>query len=451
MSSRWKVGRAAVSANSPSAFLERCIDASLENLRARPGDIWSNLLSIQGDPSITEIFDRARTEASSPFALPHDIVFPPSLYPLHVHLQPGYASLVIEDGEMLGRLRQTLSGEWEDLPVSDPSHQFARELRDAGMLTPAPAAPLLDQPGVYRLQHASLFFRSKSGTGILTDPVSEYSTLDWLRPQDVPGVHAVVISHSHEDHFSLWTLMQFPKHTTIIVPKVPRHSMLCPDMATLLRDAGFARVVEAPWNSTIRIEDVALHIYPFYGEQPWLTFDAPAADLRSHGNTFVIEMDGYRTWLLIDSGREYGHSMEDLCKAVLAELGSIDLVLSNLRSFVWHPKQIDGSGRYLFCYTTDTLNDPASWPTGQLMTFGTRGMSRFLQKLQPKNFLPYAHWWHPPQRTPHVVDGHHSETDLLADIRNASDSSLTTELLGWQVGSRLAWHDGCATILSEFF
>jgi L-ascorbate metabolism protein UlaG (beta-lactamase superfamily) len=252
----------------------------------------------------------------------------------------------------------------------------------------------LDEPGIYRLQHASLLFRSQS-TRIIVAPVFCPFENYWLDALDVPVVDAILISHSHGDHFCPLTLMHYPNDVTIIVPRVEMPSMLCPDMASLLRDAGFTNVIDAPWYSKQTVGDIQIGIYPFYGEQPWLTFCSPLAGFRNAGNTYVVDVDGLKTWFLIDSGTEHGSSMKEVCARVRAEEGEIDVVMSNLREFPWHPAQIDGSGRYLFCFPMERLENPEQWPHGRLMTFGPLGMREFLTELGAKHFFPYAHWWHP--------------------------------------------------------
>jgi len=133
---------------------------------------------------------------------------------------------------------------------------------------------------------------------------------------------------------------------------------------------------------------------------------------------------------------------------VLHDVGRIDIVMSNLRTFTWHPRQIDGSGRYLFCFPESALSRPETWPTGT-MTLGPRGVHELLSILEPRWFLPYAHWWHPRERSPHVVDPRHSEADLLAAVRD-SGGPLVTELRPWQVGDRIVWRDRALSIGRAF-
>ncbi len=118
----------------------------------------------------------------------------------------------------------------------------------------------------------------------------------------VDDVDAILISHFHEDHFFLSTLLMFPLDTPIIVPKVPRSTIICADMMELLRNCGFRNVSAVDWYSEpLRFGDIEIQVLPFYGEQP-LRFDASAhPDLRNWGNTYVIRAPDFSSWFLIDS------------------------------------------------------------------------------------------------------------------------------------------------------
>lgn len=429
--------------------LRHDLETLVTALRSRPGAASAQLIAAPVADELRRMFARARTDEANPFVLPTDVVFPGARYPIQAIFTAGeQAALAIEDARALQVVRQVVSGEWRDLPGACEARALAAELHELGVL--AEPTPELDceRPGIYRLQHASVLYRSASGTGILVDPVAGLAEPGWISPLAVAGVDAVLVSHSHADHFEPLTLMQLPRATTIVVPQVPRCSMLCPDMAGILRDAGFENVIAAPWFSRVRIKDIDVRVYPFYGEQPWLSFAAPVADLRNHGNTYVVEMDGCSSWLLVDSGQEYGHAMVELCERVLRDVGRIDVVMSNLRTFSWHPRQIDGSGRYLFCFPEHVLSRPDTWPTGT-MTLGARGVRDLLSILEPRWFLPYAHWWQPRERSSHAVDPSHSEADLLGAVGEGG-GPLVTELHSWQVGDRLAWHDRTLSVGPAF-
>ena len=155
------------------------------------------------------------------------------------------------------------------------------------------------RPAIHRLQHASVLYRAGQ-SGVLVDPHlhSSYRSAsirsDIYRDQLTNKVDAILISHCHEDHFSLATLLTFPLETPIVVPKVPRSSIICPNLERMLRSSGFRNVIVADWHSSPLIfGDIRVHALPFYGEQP-LRFELPShADLRNWGNTYLVETDSY--------------------------------------------------------------------------------------------------------------------------------------------------------------
>jgi L-ascorbate metabolism protein UlaG (beta-lactamase superfamily) len=379
----------------------------------------------------------------SEFVLPTYVLFPDTEYPMVTEfLRDGKRfAIQIDEPEQLSALANAFSS---------PS-KLREKLREAGLLeAPSPQDPLsirLRRPGVHRLQHASLLFNTES-TSVITDPNLSYANpQQWLGLRHYPEVDAILISHSHEDHFCLASLLQFPRSTKIVVPVVERPSMLCLPMAKLLRDAGFTDVVEAPWHSELSVGDLHIAVYPFYGEQPWLSRPAPVPELRNHGNTYVITAGGIRSWVLIDSGREYGHAMVDECEAVRKRHGHIDVLLSNMRTFGWNPGQIDGSGRYLFCFPKEVLASPDTWPRGQCMTLGPHGIREIIDRLKPTCFLPYAHWWHPPEKRSHLIDNSYTESELLERVQSApSTEVLRTQLLQWNVADLLQLRDGVLRI-----
>lgn len=410
-----------------------CIGAVVERLRDAPGDPWAAIEGIALDPVSRANFERARSEGSR-FAVPEDVVFPPSPFPLRLRMASGdppeVTTITVEDADTLAGLRAAFAGELDD-PGARELHD---ELLEAGLLQPDASPPLdVERPGIHRLQHASLLFRSASTT-VITDPVF---VDHWVWAGRLPKIDAVLISHGHGDHFSLPSLMQLPRDTLIVLPHVERPSMLADDMAALLRMAGFTRVVTPAWGTRLEIGDIAVEILPFFGEQPWVGFAAPCPGLRNAGNTWLVECEGRRTWLLVDAGDEHGASMIDVARELRDRFGSIDLVASTMRVFGWHPGQIDGSGRYLLCYPLAELADPRRWPDEISITLGPAGLRRLLQACGARHCVPYAHWWQPPGGDARVIDGKITEQALLAQIDAAAVPD--TRLSNWRIGDRLSF------------
>lgn len=426
--------------------------ASRLRAQARP-DVRETLRELDVDEETRAWFAQAERE-NSRFVLPEGVMLSAPFLPARVILDHEVGIDIEEQGE-LAMLQEILSGAWQEYSPGHPSYDFAQELISIEYLIPAEPAslPNFDRPGIHRLQHASLLFRSESAA-VVTDPVYFIgSPCSWNRPGSLPPIDAVLISHSHGDHFSLMSLMQFPRETMIVVPAVKTPSILCEDMAAQLRSAGFTNVVEAPWGSVITVKDITIHVYPFYGEQPWVSFAEPVPGFRNSGNTFVLDLLGKKTWLLIDSGPEFDRSMTALCARILEEHGHIDFVMSNLREFHWFPGQIDGSGAFLFCFPIERLERPDQWPYNQLITYGPGGIRELLSTLRPSYFFPYAHWFHALERASHYFeDTGRTEQGLVDAICNphgrAMTGTLDTEIRGWQVGDHLAWSRGGLSVSS---
>jgi L-ascorbate metabolism protein UlaG (beta-lactamase superfamily) len=291
-------------------------------------------------------------------------------------------------------------------------------------------------PGVTRLQHAGLFYRG-CDTGILVDPhfhsSYEPKTLseNFLRSQFEGLVDAILISHGHGDHFHLPTLMTFPANTIIVVPKVPRATMLCPDLAATLRAAGFTRVVTLGWfDPPLSIGDLEVHALPFYGEQP-LRSEAPRhPDLRNHGNTYVVRHNSYTSWFLIDSGNDWMGTMAQVAHEVKARFGSVDLLLSNLQEFpVYGPMYITGGGHYWLALTPDQLRRFTSMAK-DMITLGPNGVAEICHIVQARQFLPYAHWWGEIGATPDP-----DEPLMMEQLRSSLAAlGAKTKILPWHIG-----------------
>lgn len=395
---------------------------------------WWRGLDIPAE--LSNAFERAYGDDSWGFALPPEIIFPESLWPLRIAISAGPSRWghSLKGAEDLAVLREAISGDWRDMDASASARRLAYRMLESGILRatePRPIAP--KTPGVYRLQHAGALIVGTQAT-VLVDPVGEMGSL-WPDMGDLADVDAVLISHSHGDHYSLSTLMQFRRDTPIIVPRVVRGSLLARPMGDYLRAAGFTRVLEPLWGERVTIGDVVVHVTPFLGEQPWISMESPEPDLRNVGNTYLVDCCGQKLWFLVDAGQEASGSMVEVARDLRDELGGIDVVFSNLRDFFWHPRQIDGSGRYLFCFPKAFLANPRAWPFQSLLTLGPAGVADVIRASGARMFLPYAHWFQPPGQTV-MMDGEMEEAKLVEDVaaRVSAKGGDHFVALNWSIG-----------------
>ncbi|MBE7385619.1 MAG: MBL fold metallo-hydrolase [Leptolyngbya sp. SIO1E4] len=307
---------------------------------------------------------------------------------------------------------------------------------------PPQRVTLPQEPGVFRLQHAALLFRSHT-TGLLVDPHlhSNYGIpglqQDITRAMLEGYVDGILISHNHYDHWHLPTLMQFAPDIPIIVPKVPRASITCDDMAARLRELGFEQVIAVDWDSEpITIGDMKVHVLPFYGEQPLVPlYDTPKhPDLRNWGNTYLVETEDYTAWFLIDAGTDPMGAMTEVAERVQQTFGSLDMVLSNFQPLSFNSIGADLSGWGLDILGT-MLSNPQIFATigkedgSYLSTLGPTGVAEICQLVNAKACLPYAHSW--------AELGHYTEHDtglLKATQAELTQRGCKTQLIPWRIG-----------------
>jgi L-ascorbate metabolism protein UlaG (beta-lactamase superfamily) len=325
--------------------------------------------------------------------------------------------------------------------VSDEVAQLFDELVELGMVTTTTEAAQSwiagpGVPGVTRLQHASILYRGRSAC-VVVDPhvQSAYEpdevTDSVLHRELVDRVDAIVISHSHGDHFHLPTLMTFAASTPIIVPKVDRPTMLCPSFAEVLRMLGFTRVIQLGWNDPpFVVGDLEIHALPFFGEQPLVREPPRHPDLRNHGNTYVVRCSDYTSWFLIDSGNDVTGRMEDVAHDVVRRFGPIDILLSNLRQFnMVHPRYIMGNYAYWMALTPDQMTRFAAM-SGECLTLGPSGVADVCAIAKAGHYLPYAHWFGNLGAPP--AD---QEAVLLQTLEDAlRRTRAETRIVPWQIG-----------------
>jgi len=306
-------------------------------------------------------------------------------------------------------------------------------------------------PGVFRLQHASLLYTSKT-TGILVDPhlhstyeMSRTDLQDNIGRAELEGkVNAILISHSHFDHWNLSTLMMFPPETPIVVPKVPRTSILCNNMQEVLYQAGFENVIAVDWYSEpLTIGDIEIHVLPFYGEQPLVDEQPKHPDLRNWGNTYLLRTEFYTSWFLIDSGNDIMGRMAEVAAYVQDKFGRVDMLLSNLREFrAFHPFYITG-GNYWLSLSADRMKIfPAMYDN--LLTLGAKGVAEIAKIIGARYYLPYAHLW---SNLGTCGDGENVDIQKLE--RAMQENECTTQIVPWTIGDGFATNPEALVKLSN--
>jgi L-ascorbate metabolism protein UlaG (beta-lactamase superfamily) len=308
--------------------------------------------------------------------------------PARVDLAPGVAS------DLASWL-----GDWQrdaTAPASGPARDLWNALSDLGCFAPA-RAPSAVRGAATFIGHATVLL-SGPRTKILVDP--------FLLPRSTafpagyqPLTHgdiepdAVLVTHSHRDHFHPGSLLRLGKDTPIIVPDVPRESALSAGMAERLRELGFTRVQTLRWHEETAVGDFRVVALPFYGEQP-TTEDVACPDVRNAGNTYLVEGEGHRYAFVADAGRDRLGDVRSVATAAFEQYGAIDVLFGGYRSWSLYPVQyaLTSVPQYLL------FTPKALWGARQQIMNDAHALLDTAERWHARHVVPYAdggapwHW-----------------------------------------------------------
>ena len=193
--------------------------------------------------------------------------------------------------------------------------------------TPEPAAaPQPAQDTIEYAGHACVFVRHR-GTTFLVDPVVSYSgyshesdgrfTLDDL-PEHIDNV---LITHNHQDHMLLETLLRI-RHRVgrVVIAKSAGSSLVDPGLKRILGTLGFRDVVELDDLDTLETPGGTITALPFLGEH---------GDIRIRTKCgWLLDLDGTRVLFAADST----NVSPQLYAQVTAAVGQVDTVFIGMES-----------------------------------------------------------------------------------------------------------------------
>jgi L-ascorbate metabolism protein UlaG (beta-lactamase superfamily) len=186
--------------------------------------------------------------------------------------------------------------------------------------------------------HACILLET-AGISILLDPVLSYtyeSTLARYTYDDLPAcIDCALITHNHQDHVLLETLLQLRHKTqTIIVPRNNGGSLQDPSLKLILDNCGFTGATEMAECQSLTLEGLSITALPFLGEHADL-------DIRSKLG-YLITTARHKVLILADSCNIEPALYEHLA----AEIGAVDVLFIGM--------ECDGA--------------PLSWLYGPLLT-----------------------------------------------------------------------------------
>ncbi len=217
--------------------------------------------------------------------------------PGRVHLDLPFASPAVD---ALARLK------WHPRPFGEVRDLLGVDDEQADDLArmftasaPPPSAPAYDGPGVrWRYFGHGCVLVEAGGRSVLTDPLVAYDhggPVERYTYHDLPErIDAVLVSHAHQDHTMLETLLQLRHRIgTVVVPRSNGGSLQDPSLKLLLQAVGFPNVVEVQEFDTVDLGDIVVRAMPFVGEHADL-------DIRAK-STYLVEARGKRIYFAADT------------------------------------------------------------------------------------------------------------------------------------------------------
>jgi L-ascorbate metabolism protein UlaG (beta-lactamase superfamily) len=211
-----------------------------------------------------------------------------------MHLNIPFSSEALDELFKMRREPQPLGQISERLGIKNDDSVFSSFFADEG---PPLRSKYTDEGVRVRyFGHACILIESKN-TSILCDPVISYDHGNGISRYsfaDLPEeIDYLVVTHNHQDHCMLETLLQL-RHKTknIIVPKSNGGALADPSLKLALLNTGFTSVVEIDEMESIKVNGGSITGLPFLGEHADLNIKTKIAYLITlEGRSILIGAD----------------------------------------------------------------------------------------------------------------------------------------------------------------
>ena len=199
--------------------------------------------------------------------------------------------------------------------------------------------------------HACLLIESQDLT-VLTDPLISYKSSTGIGRytyEDLPEeIDYVLLTHNHQDHVMLETLLQI-RHMvkTVVVPRSAASGLADPSLKLVLKNLGFENVVAMEEMEVLSVEGGEIVSLPFLGEHGDLNIATKSS--------YLVRLNGRAVLCLADSNNIDPQIYENLCQLT----GEIDAMFIGMECegapFTWlygplltrpMPRKIDQTRRF---------------------------------------------------------------------------------------------------------
>jgi 4-amino-L-phenylalanyl-[CmlP-peptidyl-carrier-protein] 3-hydroxylase len=263
-------------------------------------------------------FSEIRQDARE-FALTTPVLeYDPGQLLITVPLDSGLLDTIFRGGLTPGGLEQVISALGLAGARAETFRSFFEE-------EPGPASRSRDDDVIEYVGHACVFVRHQ-GTTFLVDPVISYGGYsrgdDRFTFDDLPEhIDYVMITHNHQDHMLLETLLKI-RHKTgrVVIPRSANSSLIDPGLKQILGALGFRDIVELDDLESLRTPGGVITALPFLGEH---------GDVRIRTKCgWLLDLESTRVLFAADST----NVSPRLYQRVAAEIGKVDIVFIGMES-----------------------------------------------------------------------------------------------------------------------